>query len=312
MTFLPASIRQVTINGTSVPSRIDSILFWLAIINGEIDEASLVGQSLKRHSINPLESSSFDFSQYMKEVYDSDVCVYCTPTSFDDVRGYTQQGIRNDKFGQYYCLCELLKMRAYLGNVVEKWGSRYSPHTLDELRPIASTSRIEIENFQKAVAASKQWIETPNNWMVYTGSPGIGKTHILSSLMSKWAPWAMYIVAGDFSRKMWEFMGDKQYLIGQFVTAMMYHPILIIDDLGIEYQGAEWIQAQMDNILEFRSRDLHWWNFLTVIGTNVSFDKMDTTTARKGDKYSRTASRLKSIRFVKWYGWNTSDYRQTK
>jgi DNA replication protein DnaC len=280
-------------NDYEVPPRIQSLLFWKDVLAGKIAEYAWVGPLLKANGYEWGKDYS-DYLSAQEKIYGTDYCAFC-----DDA------GTRTDDFGYYYCLCWLLANKNELKESCYLWGSDWSPQLLSELE--LANSSIEDSNRLKAtIDRTKAWIEKPDKWLVYSGPTGVGKTHMLNAIMAAWSPYAIYVVASDFEDRLRRYLNEEGNQIQRYLDTLMHHPILVFDDIGMEY-ATSWITAKLDALIEYRARKNHWWDALTVCATNIRRNKIRTKFVR--DDVSRIGSRLTDAEIVDWLVLTGMDYR---
>lgn len=292
MTLAGSTIQH---NDYVVPSRVQSLNFWRDVLSGKLPEYEWVGKLLKANGYVWGKSSS-DYLSAQEKIYGTDYCGFCDGA-----------GTRTDDHGYYYCLCWLLDNANELKDSCYAWGSDWAPQSLEVLN-FEEDSTAHTEKLHKAVDRTKAWIERPDKWLVYSGPAGVGKTHMLNAIMAAWFPYAMYTVASDFEDRLRRYLAEDGSQIQQYLNALMMHPILVFDDIGIEY-ASTWITAKLDALIEYRSRRNHWWDTLTVFSTNIYQKDIKSKFIR--DDVSRIGSRLTDYDMVDWVNMSgLMDYRQ--
>lgn len=288
------SIRK---SDTTIPPVLHSMLLWNFIIHGGYEPYEDIGKLLRDNKIY-ISSDPYTYSEFA-EKYGSDYCPFCDGT-----------GTRMEEdLGYYYCICWLLTYREQLYLNCQDWGSSWAPKSLVTLDPTVGSVQ-DNQRMETAIATVKDWIESPTRWLVLSGDTGTGKTHMLQTMMTTWYPWSIYVVASDLENKLRKYLAHSPDLIGKFIDVLKYHPILILDDIGLEYEKAPWIAAKIDEIIEYRSREEHAWDFTTVIGTNIAGNDVNQVFARQG--IPRTGSRISNKRIVTWLPFTGVDFRRKK
>lgn len=291
--------RLIIVNDRIIPPVIGSVVFWKKALTGEIAEFTWLGKSLQQYGFT-WGGSHTDYMDAQNSLWGRGHCAICD--------GLTTV---NYTYGYYHCLCGILEKRYELSNKQALYGSSWSRQTIDGMK-IAGPTREDTDELKRAINTTRAWIKNPDRWLVYSGKPGTGKSRFLQSIMAEWWPYSLYIVASDFENRLRENLSkkDDDNGIPDFINTLINHPILIIDDWGIEY-GTPWIQQKMDSIIENRNREAHWWERLTLVGTNIGWKVFSEVTKRK-DGVSRSGSRLDDIEKVEWLHLNGTDFRSQK
>lgn len=289
-------LRAIKMGDYIAPPVLHSVLFWRDVIDGKVKEYQKIGELFKAKGIS-INSEPMDYDDFLQNI-NRGTCPYC------DGNGTREE----EQFGYYYCICWLLCYRQELYWNNRTYGSLWEPMNHETLQTVVSNKKDDNTRFVTALDTVDKWMIDPTRWLVLSGETGTGKTHMLSSMMRVWQPWSLYIVASDFEKRMRKYLAENSGQIGVLVETMKHHPILIIDDLGLEYERAPWIAAELDGILEFRSRDAIVWDKTTVIGTNIYWDIAKEVFSRQG--IPRTASRLSNKKYVTWLPFTGVDFRR--
>lgn len=153
-----------------------------------------------------------------------------------------------------------------------------------------------------ALDAANSW-PSMHPWLVFSGGPGTGKTHLLEGLTWKltmglrhWrALTASY--GWDVATRAWDMAGASRLEYDRSLYELWVAPHLLIDDLGVgrKTSDAEW--DMWDDILDRRYRPLV---LPTIITTNM-------TAALFARQLPRIASRLSEVGM--WCPTGSEDYR---
>lgn len=288
--------RSILVNSLEKPPFLPSWSFWLRVFREEVADLKRLPQALA-HAGWTWGGSLGDFFRAQTKLYGTDWCGLCQDREYHD-----------NEYGHIYCLCALLKKRVQLLEVTQAYGSSWGPARLSDMQLITSTNSpsTAVPFLKEAIAYTREWIDFPDSWIVYSGGTGTGKTHMLSAIMNAWHPWAIYIVASDFEARLRTYLATDQDKIGTYITALMHHPMLVFDDLGLEH-STDWIVAKMDALIEHRSRKAHWWDHITACATNLPKSRIVDHYARNG--VSRLGSRLTDTEIVRWMPLTGADYR---
>lgn len=281
-------------NDYKVPSRIQSLNFWKDVLAGRIPEYAWIAPVFKTHGYKWGGSHS-DYLSAQEVTYGTDYCGFCDGA-----------GTRTDENGYYYCLCWLTENADILKESCYAWGSDWAPQSLDALDLTANSSIAAAKELTSVVNKTRAWIDRPDKWLVYSGPPGVGKTHMLNAIMAAWFPYAIYVVASDFEDRLRRYLSEGDGKIQQYIEALMYHPILVFDDIGMEY-STPWITAKLDALIEYRSRKNHWWDTLSVFATNIRWKDVKSKFIR--DDISRIGSRLRDKEICEWLVLSGMDFR---
>lgn len=288
-------VEPIKLRDHLVPPRIGSYVFWKHIIEGKVPEYAHIGKALRDWGFILGKSTHADLMDFMG-AHKHSGCAFCGDA-----------GARmEDDVGYYYCLCWLLEQEDSLSLAVDTWSSAWAPKSLDVLDPVVGNLD-ENTLMEDAINAVGVWTDNPEGCLVLSGPVGTGKSHMLKSIMKAWHPWAMYVVASDFKERLFEYFQGDSSKITAYTKALKYHPMLVIDDLGIEYENTKWIAAEFDALIEFRLREDHYRNFPTAIATNIKRKNLKVTFQRNG--VPRTGSRLTDANIVRWYSLTGRDFR---
>lgn len=162
------------------------------------------------------------------------------------------QEVYTKEYGPIYCLCAVHSEEIFLKVMRSGYSSmKNTKATFDNLDDWGSMQSIDtiicVKDFFRA------WIEWPVLWAFIVGVPGSGKTHILSALDNIFSPWSLYITSADFESKAFQAtkgVGDVG-TVEDFIQVLSTTPILLYDDLGLEY-GSEYITALFRKVIDFR------------------------------------------------------------
>lgn len=138
------------------------------------------------------------------------------------------------------------------------------------------TFRQQTPTLREAAGALEQFARQPEGWVVLTGDPGMGKTHLLAAtahrLMATGRAHPLYVVAPDFLDYLRDGFADDA--IGADQSARMRQAIdadvLLLDDLGAEKRTA-WTDERMYLLLNLRYNR----RAPTVIASNVPYARLE-------------------------------------
>lgn len=280
------------------PARLGSVMLWRDVFSGRIEEYKSLAVAFKANGFTYPGGTYESYMDAVDAIYHKDFCPFCDTA-----------GTRVDEEDRYYyCICWLLRQEDKLKKISGEYGSAWKPQSLDDFKTIHMPPVVRQKYEEKIAYLKNKWILHPDKWLVLYGGTGTGKTHTLNAIMKDWFPWALYIVASDFEEKLRSYMAEDQNEIQRFVDALKTHPMLVIDDLGIQY-STEWIASKLDAVIEYRSREARWWDSITVFATNIHVKDFRSSMMR--NDVSRTGSRLLNNDMVKKFAYNVEeDYRE--
>ena len=167
-----------------------------------------------------------------------------------------------------------------------------------DTRGAANSDAKNMESLRCALDAAKSYLDAPDDWLVFNGPNGSGKTHLAISIA-------------------WEFQGKGKQVLFAFVPDLLDHlrttyspdstagfdevfdqvrnsDLLILDDLGSE-NSTPWAEEKLYQIIVHRQINLK--------------DTIITTTSGEGEFNPRISSRLSDKSKVKWVTIAAPDYR---
>ncbi len=126
--------------------------------------------------------------------------------------------------------------------------------TFDALIPEGRSGRADEALFRAATETAEQFASEPNDWLVFEGTTGSGKTHlaaaIVNAIIDRGSP-AKYVSALDIPDMLRnERFEDDDAESGTF-ESLLDAPTLVIDDLGAQ-QTTNWIDSKIDQLLTHR------------------------------------------------------------
>lgn len=299
------TIRSIQVGDELAPPRLQSYLYWKDIFEFMIEEYAWMPRMYRQNGyVFPGNHASF--MQAQRKMYDNSQCTYCDGTGTRFVDGE-----------YYYCLCYLLLYRDEMIRKAEPYITKNTERKYLSDLEIVGQNKDQIASLNGLVKYMTSWIGRPERHIVLSGPTGVGKTHILNAIATKWYPWFVVLVASDFERMLREGLAKNMSKDGSSeidnVKAMMdvwlTHPGLLFDDLGIEY-ASPWIAQKLEDLIEYRTRKTHWWDTITVFSTNLKRNEIKQKFTRDG--VSRIGSRLTDTEIVDWIGIDALDYRNRK
>lgn len=150
-----------------------------------------------------------------------------------------------------------------------------SRFTFDNLIPEGrSASKISQEKFLQAYKAAKAFAEDAKGWLVFGGPSGSGKTHLAAAIVNeriKHGLPAFYITSPDLlDRIRSTFSPDADMPYSEFFENIKSAPLLVLDDLGVQYSTA-FAKEKLDQLITARFN----MGIPTVIVIAVSVEQLE-------------------------------------
>jgi hypothetical protein len=162
--------------------------------------------------------------------------------------------------------------------------------TREEWAPVERSIRLLQE-----IAASPY----EHRWLTIWSGPGAGKSHMLLAAQALMPHLCAYVYADTLSKRIHKSLDD--FSLPDLVDRLLRVPVLIIDDLGTEHSGSEFINSEFTNIIN--RRYMEGVCLPTIVATNLG---RKTLSAR----YPRLASRILDEQLVDVVAITLWDYRQ--
>jgi hypothetical protein len=180
------------------------------------------------------------------------------------------RALQDVRMGRLYCLCYLLDFQIEIAERLRPYQTPFDARvaSLSSLKPRS-------KELAEAISAFQHFIDNPQGWITLLGDTGVGKSHILTCTAKQLYPLALYLSADDFEHQLFDAMSSST--VSEMVDAVSRAPILLVDDLGIEY-GAPFVSAKLRAIINRRYG--LWQEFPTVVASNLSLQKLKEHDAR--------------------------------
>ena len=150
----------------------------------------------------------------------------------------------------------------------------YHDKTFDTFDLRAELPRDEHANIREAVKLAKDFAKHPQDWLMFTGGYGAGKTHLAAAIANYQAERgypAMFVVVPDLLDHLRAaFSPDARTSFDQRFEEVRTAPLLVLDDLGTE-SATPWAREKLYQIINHR----YVGRLPTVITTSVSPDDLD-------------------------------------
>lgn len=219
-----------------------------------------------------LEHKHLPLHQAFDDKYD-DFCPYCMG----------QFVVKNERFGTVYCICEVLKFMQRTEDRYEDIRSEAYPALLGDMEMRDEYTPLAKKRLQQAIDLAEQFIKKPDFWYVLSGRVGTGKTHILRAINAQMYPMSVYITSRDLEDLVHKYRQDDN--VGELYKLLRYAPVLLIDDLGMEF-GGPWMGSQVDRVLD--ARYARYPEYPVVVSTNMELRELTRYLVRAGDRLGDT------------------------
>lgn len=205
---------------------------------------------------------------------------------------------------RYFCICSMIEWMHKQKARIEGLETFAKQEKLSELKPVGDDkSLITLKN--SLVSFVKN--ETPQKpWFYIYGEKGSGKTHILMAMKNYFGPMAFYISSEEFQNHLHRCLSKKSSMdVQEFIEIVATAPILLFDDLGIEYKNSEYFIAQLAAVINMRyNRGQERFPLMLTSNIEVS----DLILSPSSD-IQRIGSRLADKEFVQIHKLSQADYR---
>lgn len=192
--------------------------------------------------------------------------------------------LQDGKGGAVYCICQVLEWQDKLVTRYEDLRTDIGPAKLSDIRYPIGMPGEAVRTLKNAVDLAAQFVRSPKQWLVIVGAPGCGKTHILKAINTQLYPVSVYMASRDLEDKTHEYR--KADDMQELYRLLAFAPILLIDDVGMEY-GGPLVKSMLDRIIDARYE--RWPDFPTIVTTNMSYDELRFYIPRAGDRMTDLA-----------------------
>ncbi len=136
--------------------------------------------------------------------------------------------------------------------------------------------REERDNLREAFRLASEFAQQPENWLVFQGVNGCGKTHLAAAIVNyryqNKKP-ALFIVVPDFLHHLRStFSPDSKVSYDELFEKVKNAPLLVLDDFG-KQTTTPWAQEKLFQVINYRYNA----QLPTVVTTNCSTDEMDNS-----------------------------------
>ena len=219
--------------------------------------------------------------------------------------------IDQKNFWSIRCLCALtdwIRRKTWANFQIHSWLETTKFKDFSYMRE----NPIETENLKSIYSAARSFSLDPRQWVVLSGSVGIGKTHLLRAVGSSYGPIALYLNTRDLVQTILSKVQDPGNTPGgnleDYIFTVSNTPILLLDDLGAEHikNANSFVMSQLLSIIDYRYQNPGL--FPTMITTNQTKEDFSTGLwERLGDRL--TDQQHKFIE-IKASSYRQSDFRR--
>lgn len=130
------------------------------------------------------------------------------------------------------------------------------------------------DSLRMALRLARNFSEEPEGWLVFTGLPGTGKTHLAAAvanvLLARGEGVCLVTVPDLLDYLRTAFAPDSRVRYERIFDAVRTAPVLILDDLGSQ-SGTPWAQEKLFQLFNYRYNA----KLPTVITSNLTIDDHD-------------------------------------
>ena len=156
----------------------------------------------------------------------------------------------------------------------------------------------QLDNLEKAFNLARMFAESPENWLVFMGVNGCGKTHLAAAIVNyryKQGKPALFVVVPEFLDHLRSaFNPESKITYDRLFEGVKTAPLLVLDDFG-EQTSTPWAQEKLYQVINYRYNAC----LPTVITTVMMLDEMD----------ARIRSRFIDHKICTAFHINVPDYR---
>jgi len=200
------------------------------------------------------------------------------------------------------CLCNVAQWTYRQDQMTQRWKDPYEQTTwgsiipTDRFNSINGKSGADVKAATGLALSKLFYFATANDekrWNLLRGTFGSGKSTMLKMVATELFPIATYVTAGNLKNRfrIESIEGD----IAEMINAFSKVRILIIDDLGMEYDGSGFTTKTLRNIID--NRMAFPFKFPTLASTNMSLDESDLISGKNPDDTRAIISRFLDPRY---------------
>ena len=131
----------------------------------------------------------------------------------------------------------------------------YADKAFENFKPRPELPKEEQQSLKEALTRAKEFANDPQDWLVFMGEHGCGKTHlaaaIANSCMNSGQPVVFKEVPELLDHLRATYRPESPVTYDQLFETVRSAPLLILDDLGTE-SATPWAQEKLHQILNYR------------------------------------------------------------
>jgi DNA replication protein DnaC len=136
------------------------------------------------------------------------------------------------------------------------------------------------DNLKDAYRLALEFAKSPENWLVFMGVTGCGKTHLAAAIanyrLKEGQPVKFVVVSELLDHLRSAFRPESPVTYDQLFEEVKNAPLLILDDFG-EQSTTPWVQEKLYQIINYRYNA----RLATVITTRLAWNEMDDPIASR-------------------------------
>ena len=205
---------------------------------------------------------------------------------------------------EYKCLCNVASWTFRQDQMTERWKDpfEYTPWTAitptSKYGAIADKKPAEVvEATSSCLRALEDFTRGNMRWHILRGTFGCGKSTMLKMMATKLQPIATYVTAGNLKNRFRDAAVDDESGAGLSVLVEAFSKvrILLIDDIGMEYDGSGFTTKTLRNIID--NRMAFPFRFPTIVTTNMRLNDSDLLAGKNPDDTRAIVSRFLDPRY---------------
>ena len=131
-----------------------------------------------------------------------------------------------------------------------------------------------VQNLSRALQLGQSFARQPDGWLVLTGAPGTGKTHLAAAIANACQAGGQavyFVVVPDLLDHLRAtYSPESRVTYDELFEAIRAAPLLVLDDLGA-HSSTPWAQEKLYQLMNHRYNA----RLPTVITTNLTLDELD-------------------------------------
>ena len=204
-------------------------------------------------------------------------CPFCHGTEIIKFRETVR--IANYKLDVVLCVCCLLRIAALDAREEESPWQKETVNSIQELNIPKGAAE-----FTKIIKSeTTRFVWELGMWIYLSGSCGTGKSHLLNAVKTHLRSIATYVNTADLSDKVYDATG--KHTLSDLVESLIGIPVLLLDDLGSEY-NTEYLYSVLYKVIN--GRYARGFDRPTFITSNLALEERAQSTI---ENLRRIASR---------------------